>query len=119
MKCFCLRIVVCGFEPIGCVLLFMAKNKNLFSGIKWLVNMEGNILYSPKLKFQCLDVCCKGFTNLFRGARSNPISTFTEDIKFITLTSNEGDGMISHDLRNLVSDSMEGYCDREITILKF
>ena len=40
----------------------------------------------------------KGFPIFFIGARSNPVSPFSEDRKCITLTSIEEDGAISHDL---------------------
>ena len=51
--------------------------------------------------------------------RSNPISPFPEDRKCITLTSSEEDGMKSHDLHNLVSDSSEEECDSTATPLNF
>ena len=60
--------------------------KFVFSIIELIGNMGGFLLYYLTLKFQCLDVCCKGFPIFFRGARSNQVSTFPEDRKCITLT---------------------------------
>ena len=65
------------------------------------------LLYYPTLKLQCLDACWGYFTIFFRGARSNTLSPFPEDRRFITLTSSNEDGIIFHDLRNLVSDRSE------------
>ena len=48
----------------------------------------------------------KGIPFLFREARINPVSPFTQDRLFITFTSSEEDGMISHDLWNLVLDGL-------------
>ena len=68
---------------------------------------EGSIIYHPTLKSQCLDVHIKGIPIFFRGERSNPVSTFTEDIKWINLTSIKDDGMISQALYNFVLNRLE------------
>ena len=66
-----------------------------------------SLVYYPTLTFQCLDVRLEVITIFFRGARSKPVSPFTGDIKYITFTLSEEDGIISHDLCNLVLDSPE------------
>ena len=55
---------------------------------------------------------------LFRGTKNNPVSSFPEDIKYITLTSSDEDGVISHDLCNLVLDNSEEACDSTVALLK-
>ena len=47
----------------------------------------------------------------------NPISPFSLGKKFLTLNSSEGDGVKSHDLRNLVSHILEEDCNSTFTPL--
>ena len=60
----------------------------------------------------------KGITFFFRGEKRNPVSIFPEDRECITLTSIEGDRMISHNVCNLVLDRLEEECDSTVALLK-
>ena len=92
---------VCGLGSIRWVLLSMAKDKKIFTIIEWVEN-RGLSSISPLTQ-----VFSKVVPIFFRGARSNPVSPFPEDRKFITLISIEEDGMISHNLCNLVLEIPE------------
>ena len=81
--------------------------------------MRDYIIYTPILKLEYLGVCCKVFTILFRSAKINLVSTFTEDRKFITFTSSKDYGMLSHDLHNLVWYIPEEDCGSTVTLIKF
>ena len=92
---------------IICDLLSMAKDKIVFARIEWARNTAYSLIYYPTLKFNCLDLSCKGIPVFYRVKISNPVYTFIEDRKSITLTSIKEDGMISHYLCNLILDSLE------------
>ena len=60
----------------------------------------------------------KGVPIFSRVSRSNLVSPFPEDIKFITLTSSEEDGMIYHGLYNLVLYISEEDYGSPVVLLK-
>ena len=59
----------------------------------------------------------KGIPIFLVGERSNPVYPFDEDRNCITLTSSEDDGMISHDLCNLVLGILEEDCNSTVALL--
>ena len=83
--CCCWRTGLCLLGSIKCVLLSMAEDKIIFSRIKWLGDMGDYLLYDPTVKLQYLDLWWRLFPIFFRITRINPVSTFPEDIKCITL----------------------------------
>ena len=81
--------------------------KIIFTIIELLGNKDDYLMYPPTLKLQCLGLCFKGFPILFSTTRSNPVSPFPEDIIRMNFKLSEEDGMISHNLLNLVSGSLK------------
>ena len=80
---------ITGLYDLGyiiCVLLSMVKDKNYLRHDLMGSKYRDSILYCLTLMLQWLDVRIKGIHIFFRGARSNPVYTFPEGIKFINLT---------------------------------